>query len=507
MMKNVVALLVVILVGLQLGLTHAGLTVSSTSQPSILQPGPGRNAPYDKSQWQKYLTSILPSLSGEVMLKIAPKLGITTILGKPLGQQKASQLQPRLSGPDIPVASDPKGYEQEPSVAVNPKNDKQILMISEDSSPFGCGVYASLYGGLVWASEGSPPPSVSGDWCSDPIVRWSPDGTVAYFAYLSLRPGSPPPTSDVVVTRDTCPPFGCWDWRVVMFPGSSGYDLWDRPWLDVHEVDPSQAQASVVYVTATYFSADSYYGNLIAFDSSIDYGSTWNAWQGGGSNALILSSVPPTVPLVQMGRAIGAIGSNMLVCWYNSEADGQWVGKFSIRCLYSSNYGYIGSWFPEEVIAAPNVKYELPYYLCPSTPPPGLFGFYHRWWAGMSPVLAISPDGRAHIVFARDPIDPATHYSSAECGNVVYTQSKLPPYTTWSPLATIGSSGSSAQGYPTIVTQVRPALPPTSKGYRLYVFYEDHRNSPTSSMTNTCATQTMEEQRGVPRRGSPTSHR
>jgi len=108
------------------------------------------------------------------------------------------------------------------------------------------------------------------------------------------------------------------------------------------------------------------------------------------------------------------------------------------------------------------------------------------WWTSMFPSIAVTPDGRTHVAFTSSSYDyKGGPKNKVDCGNIQYVQSKPFLYdasSSWLPVKTV-AGGSLAQGFPTLVAQLRPALPPTSLGYRLYLFYYDAKNSPT-----TCAT-------------------
>jgi hypothetical protein len=361
--------------------------------------------------------------------------------------------------PNIPVATLPFTIQNEPSIAANPMNPKELLAFLIDTSTvFGCSVYYSVDGGSTWTFVGSPtqsPNAVAVDTCFDPVVRFAPDGTVAYLAYESMGTHISGFTSDIVVSTVVAGVIGAP--VVVLFPGNGAFaEIWDKPWLDVHQVDLSQA--AFVYVTATFFSAVVVNG-FIGFDVSGNYGVTWTG------TAIPLSSLVPFSPPVQWPRPIGGMGGMVLACWFNAGPNGWssgpfFAGPFDIRCRTGFLNGLL--WLPE-VAAASNVMYQLPFYMGP--------GFnYMRWNTAEAPSIAISPDGKAHVVFTRDP---SVDRLASDCGDVMYVSSSPTLfYSTWTAPVTI-AGGPMAQGFPTIVVQQQAPFPPTPLGYRLLVFYYD----------------------------------
>jgi len=61
-----------------------------------------------------------------------------------------------------------------------------------------------------------------------------------------------------------------------------------------------------------------------------------------------------------------------------------------------------------------------------------------------------------------------------------YDHSVGSKHPSWPSSPVTVAGGGLAQGFPALVTQLEPALPPTSLGYRLYLFYYDAVNSPAS---------------------------
>jgi hypothetical protein len=104
-----------------------------------------------------------------------------------------------------------------------------------------------------------------------------------------------------------------------------------------------------------------------------------------------------------------------------------------------------------------------------------------RWNTAEAPSIAISPDGKAHVVFTRDP---SVDRLASDCGDVMYVSSTATLfYATWTTPVTI-AGGPMAQGFPNIVVQQQAPFPPTPLGYRLVVFYYDFSFSSPSTNPN-----------------------
>jgi hypothetical protein len=303
-------------------------------------------------------------------------------------------------------------------------------------------------------------------------VRYSPDGSVVYFNYLSIR--SDGSTSDVVVTvGDGDDPTTFVSGPTIVLPG--GVDFVDKNWLGVHTFDSADGVsdgAGYVYVTSTIFFSPAGGPCGLLLNRSSNYGVTWDFGAGmpigGGFSDC-------DTFFLHGSRIEGGPGQQVLVCYFNSESDGYappvsppvLSNRFDITCLSSADRWATPS---APITAANNVAYELNFYLGPNET-------YHRWFGGMFPAVAIDHRGRAHVVFA---MDPTASKVDAESGNVQYVRSTAsaanPPYTTWTARSTVGS-GSRAQGYPTVVAQ-RSNL--TTSSY-IYIAYYDHYRSTATS--------------------------
>jgi len=438
------------------------------------------------------MTGHLTMFSTAVMLTLARDFGVRQVTGKAVNQpstHNGKNVKPALpNGLNIPVVGSSGDDFEDTSIAFDPTNEQYGYAVTIFDASGGetfsnlivgeaCLVFQTVTGGTTWTFFGVLPLSFMSDTCTDPVVRWSPDGFYAYFAYLSVRhDGS---TSDLDFVR-TCY-YGCGFTLQILFPGSAFSWFLDAPWVDVHQMDNAivnvqgrPSQANWVYVTFTYFEPGSGW-NVIGELSNDNFGSS-DSWSLNGP----LTPYPtPSTQLVQLARPMGGMyntafsTADLLVCWYYSGTDGILAGMFDIQCSHSPDHG--ADWFPI-VNVANNVKYELPFWLCPDDN-------YEAWWTGMAPSIAITPDGVAHIAFTASNFDPnMPHVHKTDCGDIKYVRSKPFLYdasSSWLPVKT-AAGGSLAQGFPTLVAQLRPALPPTSLGYRLYLFYYDAKNSPTS---------------------------
>lgn len=409
---------------------------------------------------REHLLRILPKLSGHVMLRLAERIGVTDIEGKAiLHPERGQDRPPEGLLTDNPVSADATPYENEPSIALNPSHPLIVVagMHYHPADP-RCALFRSLDGGTTWSGPAFMPLRFPTDFCSDPVVRWSRDGVTAYFVYMSIRgDGS---TADIVVSRSSNNGL-LWTDPVVAVEGV-GFDFPDKPWLGVHAFDSTQSNR--VYVTTTIFRFN---GDCeIVFSASNDSGATFPA---SGSPTPLATS-PLCDPVVLQGSNVtGGNGGNVLACWYNSEVDGWLVGAFDIRCRRSSDNGQ--TWDLEST-AANNLKFELPFWMCPSS-------FYYRLWGAMFPQVRIAPDGSAHIVFTRDPTRGS---GNGECGNVVYTKNSGPPYSTssWTSPVTISNGQNTdrtAQNYATLSIEFRSSSP----GYALRAAWVDQRLSPKSN--------------------------
>lgn len=369
--------------------------------------------------------------------------------------------QPPASANNASIRYFPNVGENEPSVAVNPRNPKYLVAgthFSASSPGNRCVAHYSRDGGKSW----NPIPIFMRQLthlstCSDPVLAYAPDGKRVYYAYMEI---------DLSTTLKILVSYSDDDgrsWTGPFVALSSAAGDYDKPWIGTHvSTHPNQPNRNWVYVTATRFD---FAGPChIDFARSSNRGISWSApvtldTSGGPCGSGL-------TPVVQGSRPNGGLDSNVIVAWYHSGSDGWLEGSFEIRTRLSSNNG--ATFDPVVVAAAEN--YELPFWLGPSAS-------YHRFWGGMFPDVEIAPNGSAHIAYIHDPTaNPGGFSTTSEDGDVRYTGSASPPYATWSAPVTVNDDASGkAQGW--------AALEADSNGSQtfLYALWEDHRNSATDN--------------------------
>jgi hypothetical protein len=402
-----------------------------------------------------WLNQYLDKLSGGALMAVLQAKGVTeyTLAGKKITVPPRSEVVPTA---DTPVGVHPVIHENEPSITVNPTNPKFVVAASHAIPNPRCAVFRSTDGGLTWSFVTFLPLLFPTDSCSDPVVRYSPNGAIVYAVYMSIRQDES--TADIVVCRSTNNGQSWCSTPVVAIAGGPGR-FPDKPWIDVHRFFPDSNTNNKVYVTATVFTPS---GPRIEFSRSTNGGLAW-------STSTVLATGP-----VQGSRPIGGASTGVvLVCWYNAEEDGRYIGVFDIRCRSSGDYG--ATWGPE-VTAVDNMRYELTFWLGPDCR-------YHRWAGAMFPSIMIGPDDVAHIVFTADPTpsatpdgcpDPAHGLPGAdpEAGDIFIVRSPGYPYNTWSfPHMVSRDSPGFAQGYATVNVKVINGVPV------VFVAWMDHRVS------------------------------
>ena len=419
----------------------------------------------------KFLRRILPKLGSHVAFrKVARNLGMTQWRGKELDRKSTSSTAPALMSLDQPVDSF-DGSQNQPSIAADPTDESTVVVFAQNEANFSgidvaCSIYLSFDSGVTYSYADDVPLINPTDTCAEPVVRFSPDGDVAYYNYLSIRDDGS--SSDIVVTvADGDDPTSIITGPTIVLPG--GADFVDKNWLAVHTFDAADGVSDgggFVYVTGTVFFADLTCGLLL--NRSADYGATWDFGSG------VSVGGPPSdcdTFFLHGARVAGGPGEQVLACYFNAEADGYSTelpppapsNRFDITCVSSADRWATNS---APITAANNVGFELNLFLGPNEN-------YHRWFAGMFPSVAIDHRGNAHVAFAMDPNKSKV---DAESGNVQYMRSTRcalnPPYTTWLARLTLGS-GARAQGFPNVVAQ-RSNL--TTNAY-IYVAYYDHYRS------------------------------
>lgn len=379
------------------------------------------------------------------MFIAAQQLGMTTIeskditsAGDPPGNAKPQKLT------DVGIGIDPVAHENEPTAVANPKDKKKLVAGSHRYPVAGqtrCVAYSSANNGATWTG-GILLPQLSGE-CSDPVMAYAPDGSRVYAAYMDINGAN----WDILVSHSD-DNGATWSPPVIALDGDSATFIYDKPWIDTHELDASQS--NWVYVTATQFSIIGT-PDPIAFARSGNKGASFSV-----APTLFDSALFPVV--VQGSHPAGGPGGDVIVAWYNSDTDGWLAGGFKVQASRSSDHG--ASFGP--IVTAATDSFELSYWLGPNA-------FYHRWWGGMFPSVKIDAKGTAHIVYTHSPVDQNTGagFSSNESGDIRYVTETS---GTWSsPLTISDDTTGVAQGYPALRV---------GNGDQLHAAWEDHRLSP-----------------------------
>jgi hypothetical protein len=398
-----------------------------------------------RGQEPQFPSEKIQLLSGIPMQIAARKLGIPVIAEKDISRNgpPGNANAPKLN--DVEIGDDPTMTENQPTIASNPINKKNLVAGSHFVVPLSpetnrCVAYMSSDNGATWSAPFTMPQLSPSSVCADPVLSYAPDGSRVYYAYMDIKPNN---DWDIVVSYSDNDGQS-WTGPIVALDAQPGF-LYDKPWISAH-VDSSQS--NWVYVTATQFSTLPGGPDRIAFTRSSDKAATFS-----NPPTFLDSATSPIA--VQGSRPVGGLGGEVLVAWYNSGSDGWLSGSFSIRVARS---GDNGATFDPPVNAVTDSS-ELPFWLGPNAS-------YHKWWGAMFPDVEIGPDGQAHIVYTHDP---AVGSTTAEDGDIRYISSQGVPYTAWSnPVTVSDDSSGKAQGY---------AALEVGNGGQLYAMWEDHRLS------------------------------
>ena len=402
--------------------------------------------------------SVLPKLGTDSARRVAKIFGVTAVGGKKFSGGARADF-------DNIVSADGDRNENEPSIAINPRNEQIAVIFNhsyDDTEDDPCLATVSYDGGDTWAADHRVilPVLNVGDFCSDPVVRFSPDGEYAYFAYLSIAADGT--TSQLVVQKaqgtDPSVLIGA-----PVSPFTLGSSVFiDKGWADVHthDVAVGGTDSGVLYVTATAFDSSS--DCSIVLNVSFDYGQTWFYPTGSPQT---LDSSTGCSRVIQAARPIGGNNHFFMACWYDSGFDGFQAGKFFIDCIAddanATGEGMVG--FSPYFFPGGARSFELPEFLGPNAS-------YHRWWLAMAPSLAVDESGMVYLGFTQDP---TSSQIDVEAGNVYVGQHVLNYTVTgaW-PVAAVGT-GPTAQGFVTLAARYDPV----ANKFNVYAAYYDHSSS------------------------------
>lgn len=225
--------------------------------------------------------------------------------------------------------------DQQPSLAVDPRNTKVLALayqsLSQGGSERSCGFAASTDGGTHWSSSilygpggRSAVPNGSAA-CWNPSAVYGADGTLYYCFQTSVLPGNPYSRVLVTSSRDGGASFGVpadVDAGAPLFPGQrAGGDWWPSLALDEHR--------GTVYITWSQFTAglDS---SRILLAASTDAGHTF----------LAPAVVSPPEQLDVTGSVVAVSGDgDVYVTWTDYT---QWERGDLLRCggAGCSPYGF-----------------------------------------------------------------------------------------------------------------------------------------------------------------------
>jgi hypothetical protein len=452
--------------------------------------------PAVRSQRQRdlFIRRILPMMgSTKAQLTIARNMGMKKFMGKTLPGRPApntSRSARLTNGIDTNVTGDFYGWygsQNEPSVAVGALNPDVVVAFSHNDWNISgysnaCSVYLSFDGGQTFYYDSDVPLADPTNFCSDPVVRFSPDGLYVYLSYMDINSTATADTVNVQV-RSGQFPYSVGPTQVV-FTGTGGAFV-DKPWIDVHTWDQYSGQgysgfnAPYIYATATVFDIDG--SCSILLNRSSGYGLA--AWDGGSTGIYLFSSLacsgtPEQTRLVQGSRPAGGPGSQALVCFYDAGADGWSPGgiavgnpphlinnKFNIVCVESlDNFDTTLGWF----YASLNIPYDSAYWMGPNAG-------YFRISAGGFPALAIDNLNNVHLAYGHDP---NTNPNDPEAGNIFYQRSIYkattnPYWLKWTGRSNQGA-GAGAQLFPAVTTQAAWDNP--NKPYVWLTYYDTKRS-------------------------------
>ncbi len=311
-------------------------------------------------------------------------------------------------------------YQNYVSLAVNPKDGSNLILVTLDYQYSLAEAYVSRDGGFRW--EGPKVLKIMREdyFGSDPTVAFSRDGS-AYACYMSIGYMSflvqgnlyEAMVSSIVVSRSDdggeswSSPYVASSGDVVVLEDRVIVKFLDKPWLTVGP-DPEDPKEDVLYVTYTEFLYEypisSEYPYLrtptikttIKLVSSRDGGRNWSEPVSVSPTHLYIYGLSKRI--VQGSMPAVAPDGKLYVGYYDSLADGPWEGKFAPTVVWSTDGGRS---FSEPVKVAE--MDEMDYWLRPTM---------FRAWTSMMAYLAVGPNGYVYYVFAAkgEGPDPADIY-------------------------------------------------------------------------------------------------
>jgi hypothetical protein len=446
------------------------------------------------------LRQIMPMVGSSLLYReMAKKLGtpVAALSNKINGRPRASA-EPELSNEiDHMVSGDSfsiAGQQNEPSIAVHPLNPNIVIVVGHNSSSFSgnsndCSVYLSFNGGESFFYDDDLPLSTPAPhFCSDPVVRYSPDGLFAYVSWLDIDQTT---FNDVGRTARLTGSNPFVSTLTPLFTASaSAPNLVDKEWIDVHTFDADGSGAEFLYWTFTFFNGNNCDIWFVRLDN---YGAALGSLFAPIAHSGTCGNPALTARVLQGSRPAAGPGSQVIACWYDASPDGWSTGaqtipptppnpvvplnKFNIACRTSNDRGLTfagGSDDPETVpgnwiYAAKAVANEVAFYLGPMggtafSP----FGYF-RYSGAQFPAMAIDHLGTAHIAFTHNP-SAASRFGN-EQGSIGYVKAvpgaTTPIYPKWT--KTTVATGFGAQFFPAVSAQKVWEAP---KPY-VYVGYHD----------------------------------
>ncbi len=217
-----------------------------------------------------------------------------------------------ITGPEVDV-SQLTGPQTNPTIAVDPRDDRILLAGSNSLLEGAERVYGSTDGGVTWSSSTLTPPVVDlGSTCpSDPGVAIDRAGRQYYSFDRSTPCTSDAPSRVYVATRQA--PDAAWSKPVLVAPlGRARFD--DKPAIAV-DVSPASPHVNRIYVVWSHMSRRVV--SSIVISHSDDQGRTWSlpVKINRGGDDLIYASVAT------------ARNGTVYVSWTDSSRYAVWIAR------------------------------------------------------------------------------------------------------------------------------------------------------------------------------------